>query len=87
MSIIKDRNIRLALLGAPNCGKTSLFNALTGGRAKVANYPGVTVEFRKGNFSLSSLKSIELLLFERYVIFSSLFCVSLFNFTAKNLLP
>ena len=61
MSIIKDRNIRLALLGAPNCGKTSLFNALTGGRAKVANYPGVTVEFRKGNFSLSSLKSIELL--------------------------
>ena len=61
MSIIKDRNIRLALLGAPNCGKTSLFNALTGGRAKVANYPGVTVEYRKGNFSLSSLKSIELL--------------------------
>lgn len=61
MSMIKDRNIRLALLGAPNCGKTSLFNALTGGRAKVANYPGVTVEFRKGNFSLSSLKSIELL--------------------------
>ena len=44
MSMIKDRNIRLALLGAPNCGKTSLFNALTGGRAKVANYPGVTVE-------------------------------------------
>ena len=61
MSMIKDRNIRLALLGAPNCGKTSLFNALTGGRAKVANYPGVTVEYRKGNFSLSSLKSIELL--------------------------
>jgi len=59
--MIKDRNIRLALLGAPNCGKTSLFNALTGGRAKVANYPGVTVEYRKGNFSLSSLKSIELL--------------------------
>ena len=61
MSLIEDRNIRLALLGAPNCGKTSLFNALTGGRAKVANYPGVTVEYRKGNFSLSSLESIELL--------------------------
>ena len=61
MSVIEDRNIRLALLGAPNCGKTSLFNALTGGRAKVANYPGVTVEYRKGNFSLSSLESIELL--------------------------
>ena len=61
MSVIEDRNIRFALLGAPNCGKTSLFNALTGGRAKVANYPGVTVEYRKGNFSLSSVKSIELL--------------------------
>lgn len=61
MSVIEDRNIRLALLGAPNCGKTSLFNALTGGRAKVANYPGVTVEYRKGNFSLSSVESIELL--------------------------
>jgi ferrous iron transport protein B len=61
MSVIEDRNIRFALLGAPNCGKTSLFNALTGGRAKVANYPGVTVEYRKGIFSLSSVKSIELL--------------------------
>jgi len=39
-----NTSFRLALLGAPNCGKTSLFNALTGGRAKIANYPGVTVE-------------------------------------------
>ena len=34
----------LALLGAPNCGKTVLFNGLTGANARVANYPGVTVE-------------------------------------------
>jgi ferrous iron transport protein B len=40
--------IRLALVGNPNCGKTSLFNRLTGARAKVANYPGVTVERRSG---------------------------------------
>ena len=39
---------RIALIGAPNCGKTTLFNALTGLRAKVANYPGVTVERREG---------------------------------------
>ncbi len=39
---------RLALVGNPNCGKTSLFNRLTGARAKVANYPGVTVERRSG---------------------------------------
>jgi len=55
-------NVRLALLGAPNCGKTSLFNALTGGKAKVANYPGVTVEYRKGEFTLETdSKAIELL--------------------------
>ncbi|MEZ5800578.1 MAG: FeoB small GTPase domain-containing protein [Nitratireductor sp.] len=39
----------MALVGNPNCGKTALFNALTGSRQKVANYPGVTVE-RKRNF-------------------------------------
>jgi len=61
VSNIKEKNIRLALLGAPNCGKTSLFNALTGGRAKVANYPGVTVEYRKGEFSLPNNKPVELL--------------------------
>ncbi len=43
---------RVALAGNPNCGKTSLFNALTGTRQHVANYPGVTVERRTGTFSL-----------------------------------
>ena len=38
----------VALVGNPNCGKTALFNALTGGRQKVANYPGVTVEKKVG---------------------------------------
>ena len=57
----KTKTVRLALLGAPNCGKTSLFNALTGGRAKVANYPGVTVEYRKGAFKLPNDQEIELL--------------------------
>ena len=54
-------SLRLALLGAPNCGKSSLFNALTGGKAKVANYPGVTVEYRKGEFKLPSGQAVELL--------------------------
>jgi len=53
--------LRLALLGAPNCGKSSLFNALTGGKAKVANYPGVTVEYRKGEFELPGGQPVELL--------------------------
>ncbi len=41
---------RVALLGNPNCGKTTLFNALTGMRQRVGNYPGVTVERRSGQF-------------------------------------
>ncbi|MBI3893560.1 MAG: ferrous iron transport protein B, partial [Candidatus Wallbacteria bacterium] len=38
----------LALLGQPNCGKTTLFNALTGRHSRTANYPGATVEFSIG---------------------------------------
>ena len=41
---------RVALVGNPNCGKTALFNALTGSRQKVANYPGVTVERKLGQY-------------------------------------
>ena len=42
--------LRLALVGAPNSGKTTLFNGLTGGLAKTANYAGTTVETRTGKF-------------------------------------
>src|SRR3954462_6916178 len=42
--------LHFALGGTPNSGKTSLFNALTGSRQKVANYPGVTVESKEGFF-------------------------------------
>ena len=41
----------LSLIGVPNCGKTALFNRLTGSRQKVANYPGVTVERKEGRFT------------------------------------
>ena len=43
--------LRLALVGNPNCGKTALFNRLTGARQKVANYAGVTVERKEGSFT------------------------------------
>lgn len=52
---------RLALVGAPNSGKSTLFNGLTGGRAKVANYAGVTVERRSGRFFTPAGKDIELI--------------------------
>ncbi len=56
----KTNDMTLALLGAPNCGKSSMFNALTGGRAKVANYPGVTVEYRKGTFETPRGQGVKL---------------------------
>jgi ferrous iron transport protein B len=40
--------MRIALVGVPNCGKTALFNRLTGSHQRVANYPGVTVERKEG---------------------------------------
>jgi ferrous iron transport protein B len=43
--------LRIALVGNPNCGKTALFNRLTGARQKVANYAGVTVERKEGQFT------------------------------------
>ena len=45
---------KIALIGNPNCGKTTLFNVLTGARQKVGNWPGVTVEKKFGYFDLES---------------------------------
>jgi len=52
---------RFALVGTPNSGKTALFNALTGSRQKVANYPGVTVERKAGVFQTASGHTVNLL--------------------------
>jgi ferrous iron transport protein B len=59
-SITEGRAWRFALVGTPNSGKTALFNALTGSRQKVANYPGVTVERKTGAFQTQSGHRIEL---------------------------
>ena len=53
--------LRIALVGNPNCGKTSLFNHLTGTRQKVANYAGVTVERKVGQFTLPSGQAVRVL--------------------------
>ena len=51
----------IALLGNPNCGKTALFNRLTGARQKVANYAGVTIERKEGSFSSLSGRAYRVL--------------------------
>ena len=48
---VASRTPLVALLGNPNCGKTALFNRLTGSRQKVANYAGVTIERKEGSFT------------------------------------
>jgi ferrous iron transport protein B len=54
-------SMRIALVGNPNCGKTALFNQLTGGRQKVANYAGVTVERKEGRFIAPSGRTLHVL--------------------------
>ena len=54
------KHFKVALAGNPNCGKTCIFNALTGARQHVGNYPGVTVESKSGSFVLNDME-IELI--------------------------
>jgi len=61
MSSIESQPFNLALVGTPNSGKTSLFNALTGSRQKVANYPGVTVERKAGVFTTPGGRTVSIL--------------------------
>lgn len=56
-----NKNIHIALVGNPNCGKTALFNALTGSKQRVANYAGVTVEKKHGYFITPKHKNCTLI--------------------------
>ena len=60
MSTATD-SVRVALIGNPNTGKTSLFNALTGMKQRVGNYSGVTVEKKTGEWAISEDQTVELI--------------------------
>jgi len=55
-----SRQRKVALVGNPNAGKSALFNALTGARQKIANYPGVTVERKSGRLLLPTGEPVEM---------------------------
>src|SRR5205823_12432109 len=57
----QSRTLTVALAGNPNSGKTTIFNALTGLRQKVANYPGVTVEKKTGRCKLAGGRWIDVI--------------------------
>ena len=56
---LADNVLRVALVGNPNCGKTSLFNYVTGAKEKVGNYGGVTVDSKTGSFNIDG-RDVEL---------------------------
>ena len=58
---VANKDIRIALIGNPNTGKTSLFNTLTGMRQRVGNYSGVTVEKKTGTWTLPLGQEVELI--------------------------
>ncbi|WP_407405436.1 ferrous iron transport protein B [Sodaliphilus sp.] len=59
MDPLADNVLRVALVGNPNCGKTSLFNFVTGAKEKVGNYGGVTVDSKTGSFNIDG-RNVEL---------------------------
>ena len=58
VSTVPDTLPRIALVGAPNAGKTSIFNGLTGVHAKTGNYPGVTVSRSVGTFQVGQTRTV-----------------------------
>src|SRR5450432_741776 len=59
--MIEEKQLKIALVGKPNTGKSSLFNGLTGLNQKIGNFPGVTVDKRTGFCQLDQLTAAEII--------------------------
>ncbi len=59
MQTTNSKRLTVALVGNPNCGKTSLFNTLTGTQQRVGNWPGVTVERKTGEFEVTAQQAVQ----------------------------
>ncbi len=62
-------NIKFALAGNPNCGKTTMFNALTGANQYVGNWPGVTVEKKEGKVKETKKIILLLLTYQVFILY------------------
>ena len=58
ITLEKSKNLSIALAGNPNCGKTTLFNEITGSKQHVGNWPGVTVEKKEGKYKKDKAMTI-----------------------------
>lgn len=76
-------NVRIALAGNPNCGKTTLFNALTGSNQFVGNWPGVTVEKKEGK--LKKHDGIVIYLFRNISAYTCYLCINHYSFPPYSL--
>lgn len=61
LPLSQKKTVTIALLGNPNCGKSTVFNQLTGLRQRVGNFPGVTVDKKVGHFQLENGANIQLI--------------------------
>ena len=66
-----EKTLNTILIGAPNSGKTTLYNWLTGSKHKTVNYPGATIEFSKGELKPELIEKFKIKNFDKYVIYDT----------------
>lgn len=83
MSEVLKNNLNIVLVGAPNSGKTTLYNWLTGSKHKTVNYPGATIEFSKGELLPDLIQKLNLaqIQYESYSVYDT---PGIYSLSAKS---